>query len=758
MRTKILILMLLVAIFVQAIGIYISYNGIDSLSNYSENIINNFGINIYKDSEAAIVDQSTQYMLKIAQLQASKANEIFDEVSVDLKEVSESLKEIINDRERFVGKDLPLPEMTTKGSLDNRALAEGKIYAVDMNNISLEKNLILPYDPSWYLAKNYYSNFYRTDVNSYDNFSNEERNRLEEKNIIVSNNRVPEDLRNEMRIISNLDYIIKPIYENSKFIDSIYLGSDNNVCYEYSVYNDKTKYIPSQRNWYIDAKKNKENTAVWQDVYVDVNNRQCITCSLPYRSSVSNMSGVIGCDILLDTIRNNIIGSNFDKVKYTFMLDKKGNIVFSDGSLDSFNIEGEGLSDSCKELIHDMETLSQGIKRVENNGIIYYASYAPISSLNWSLCTLIGENEILSPISNAKTQVENEVKDSRSFIDRIFNRVAWLEVAAFILIVIFVIIISIKVSKAITKPLAVLSNGAERIGKGDISYKINVDSKDEIGALAKDFNKMTDDMAMYIEKLKETTATQERAKSELRVAKTIQTSMLPNKFPPFPQRNDIEIYAIMEPARLVGGDFYDFFFIDANRLAIVIADVSGKGVPASLFMVMAKLLIKTQLKSGQEPGEVLSIVNNQLCEDNNAGMFVTAFIGILEVNTGIFKYSNAGHNLPLIKQNGRFNFIKVDPGFVLAGIKDFKYKTNTLTIKKGDIIYFYTDGVTEAVNAAEELFSEERLIKTLNSFDTQNMKIENIIKEVKERVDQFSLGVDQADDITMLILRRPIDM
>ena len=148
MRTKILILMLLVAIFVQAIGIYISYNGIDSLSNYSENIINNFGINIYKDSEAAIVDQSTQYMLKIAQLQASKANEIFDEVSVDLKEVSESLKEIINDRERFVGKDLPLPEMTTKGSLDNRALAEGKIYAVDMNNISLEKNLILPYEPS----------------------------------------------------------------------------------------------------------------------------------------------------------------------------------------------------------------------------------------------------------------------------------------------------------------------------------------------------------------------------------------------------------------------------------------------------------------------------------------------------------------------------------------------------------------------------------------------------------------------------------
>jgi sigma-B regulation protein RsbU (phosphoserine phosphatase) len=207
----------------------------------------------------------------------------------------------------------------------------------------------------------------------------------------------------------------------------------------------------------------------------------------------------------------------------------------------------------------------------------------------------------------------------------------------------------------------------------------------------------------------------------------------------------------MLPAKEVGGDFYDLFMICEDKLAMVIADVSGKGVPAALFMVIAKTLIKNNAQSGKSPKDVFETVNNILCENNDAGMFVTAFMGILDIPTGRFTFVNAGHNPPLVKRaGGEYSFLKIKPAFVLAGLEGMAYSEEKMSLSAGDVIYLYTDGVTEAMNAKNELFSDQRLLETMNRYKDCSLK--ELLLSVKNEIDIFADGAEQADDITMLAL------
>ena len=239
--------------------------------------------------------------------------------------------------------------------------------------------------------------------------------------------------------------------------------------------------------------------------------------------------------------------------------------------------------------------------------------------------------------------------------------------------------------------------------------------------------------------------------------------MLPCIFPPFPDRHEFDLYASMIPAKEVGGDFYDFFLTDENTLAVVMADVSGKGIPAALFMVIAKTLLKNNAQSasvggkssvgglGKSPGEVFEAVNNILCENNDAGMFVTAIMGYLDIPSGKFTYVNAGHNFPMIKRaGGEYEFLQNKPAFILAGFEGIKYTEHEITLGTGDIIYLYTDGVTEAMNPVNELFSDPRLIETANRYT--DLSVKDFAAKIKEEVDIFADGAEQADDITMLAL------
>lgn len=240
-----------------------------------------------------------------------------------------------------------------------------------------------------------------------------------------------------------------------------------------------------------------------------------------------------------------------------------------------------------------------------------------------------------------------------------------------------------------------------------------------------------------------------KVKAELDVASKIQLSALPNKFPAFPKRNDVDIYAAMHPAREVGGDFYDFFFIDEDHLAVLIADVSGKGVPAALFMMSGRAIIRNQALLGIDPGEIFTNANRQLAENNKESMFITAFLGIMNVKTGEFRFCNAGHNTPYRSpQKGEVVPFQMNPGFVLAGLKRTRYQTEVTHLEAGEKLILYTDGVTEAVDKKMNMYMEPRLEKTLKECirsDAQET-VEKIVKSVYD----FSLGAEQADDITVL--------
>lgn len=246
---------------------------------------------------------------------------------------------------------------------------------------------------------------------------------------------------------------------------------------------------------------------------------------------------------------------------------------------------------------------------------------------------------------------------------------------------------------------------------------------------------------------------QARVKTELSMATDIQHSSLPNIFPAFPANSEFDIFATMIPSKEVGGDFYDFYFINDDKIALLIADVSGKGVPAALYMMVSKTIIKNIATLGNSPAKILEIANNQLCENEDSEMFVTAWLGIYQISTGKLTYANAGHEKMLLKRNGEdFQFENDRHGFVLGGMSDLKYKNYTCKLDVGDSIFVYTDGVLEAINKVEEDYGKDRLLNVLNNSENENL--EKLLTEIKDDIDNFADGAEQFDDITMLTLKR----
>lgn len=280
---------------------------------------------------------------------------------------------------------------------------------------------------------------------------------------------------------------------------------------------------------------------------------------------------------------------------------------------------------------------------------------------------------------------------------------------------------------------------------------LKVKTNDELQTLCESLKKMELDLNLHIDNLKNVTAEKERIGAELNVATHIQESMLPSIFPAFPDRQEFDIYATMNPAKEVGGDFYDFFMVDEQHLAVVMADVSGKGVPAALFMVIGKTLIKDHTQPGIDLGDVFSEINNLLCESNSEGLFITAFEGVLNLVTGEFKFVNAGHELPFIcPAGGDFESYKINPGFVLAGMEGIKYTAGSMMLSPGDKVFQYTDGVTEATNEDGKLYGMDRLSLILDT--VKDKAPGEILPAVKNDIDLFVGTAPQFDDITMLCL------
>jgi len=312
--------------------------------------------------------------------------------------------------------------------------------------------------------------------------------------------------------------------------------------------------------------------------------------------------------------------------------------------------------------------------------------------------------------------------------------------------------------RAVIRPLNLLAGAArdftssrERTGELAMS-RVKISSKDEIGDLFHAMTKMELDLNQYMANLKAATAERERIGAELNIAMKIQADMLPRSFPAFPARRDFDIYATMTPTKEVGGDFYDFFLVDETHLALVIADVSGKGVPAALFMAIARTMIKNRTLVGGSPSEILFDVNNQLCEGNASQFFVTVWLGILDLTTGKGVAANAGHEHPIVRRkDGEFELVVYRHGPAVATLEGMKFREHEFELHPGDTLFVYTDGVPEATNTENVLYGYERLLKAMNANKSRTLK--ELLEAVHADVNTFVGEAPQFDDLTMLALR-----
>ena len=548
-----------------------------------------------------------------------------------------------------------------------------------------------------------------------------------------------EELNYEIELLSNIESFWTPFLEfDDENISSIYIGTETGffLSYDRNHIEDTTNVDGEDyfnyftRAWYLKAKR--EEKLIFTDIDLDWFGRGLtLTCASPFYKN-GKFAGVIALDILVDDIQKNMISVDAGPGSYAFAIDKRGNIIASP-DLDKSKTQFDNIRYSSNEVNMISEKILSGEAGIEQIGTSYYV-YAPISNVEWVICVRIPNTIITTPVKR---------------IDRnIINMILIFVITAFIILT-RTNFISKSFAEVITKPIAKLKSDVEVISKGNLDYKAEVICNDEISDLANSFNDMTTSLKSYIEDVTKLTVDKERTGVELNIATKIQVGMLPANFEDYSGDKRFDIYASMTPAKEVGGDFYDFFKVDDRHIVVVVADVSGKGIPAALFMAIGKTLIKDHTSIQGDLSAVFYEVNNTLCEANKENLFITAFEGLIDLETGTMTYVNAGHEFPYIYRKGKvWEAQQIKPGFVLGGMNGIKYTLGEFKLEPGDKFFEYTDGVTEATNLKNELYGMDRLKAALDR--NSDKKMRDLLPAIKLDIDSFVGDAPQFDDITML--------
>ena len=563
--------------------------------------------------------------------------------------------------------------------------------------------------------------------------------------------RTPEEFR---ILASQQRYVFEPLRNAAGggiWFEPFTLDPDTQrVCY-YVYYDPVTEaeiYDPN-----FEGEEYDYHTQSWYtEIAARLTGRRSIARATPYLESIGTVSllstvgagiydendrfiGMATVDWRIQDIVDRLIAANPVQNSYILLASISDDYILSFTHPDGADMIGESLS--ALPQLEDL-AISVTVDDINNVHMIHFI----YDDVEYYAFSRLLNNEWLFSIQIPRKEIFAEV-ESRNIRFLIIVVISSL----FLLLLTFILL-----SRLINRPLIKLTSGVAALGGGDLDKHIAIRSKDEIGMLAAAFNKMTVELKASIEQSARECAEKERVNAEFTVAAAIQANMLPHTFPPFPQYQEFDIYASIQGAKEACGDFYDFFLIDNNTLAFVIADVSDKGMPAAMFMVVAKTLIKSNAQQGKSPKEVFESVNNLLYENNVSFMFVTAFLGYLDIPSGKITYVNAGHNPPLIKCSGdNYRMLPVNPGFILAGKENMIYNQYEINLNEGDELFLYTDGITEAVNDERVFFGDEHLIETTNKY--HNIPLKEFTQSIKQEIDLFTNGMKQVDVITMLLLR-----
>ena len=518
-------------------------------------------------------------------------------------------------------------------------------------------------------------------------------------------------------------------------------------------------YDPRTRDWY--QKASEEGKLVFTDGEWDANTgAYCIECAVPVYDSNNELQAVIGADLYLDEMQKVLDEAAIDG-EFCLIVNQNGNAVLApqaesfpmsdaDRDGDIRKSQNQAFAKIASDALSGKDV---GVQLIELEGNKYYITASKIETMGWVLISAYSQET-----TGEATTILNEKLDTiqEESTDTYQKKIGRYKGASLVIILALMTLILWAASiygRRIVDPLNTITERISELGESDLEFRMEDEYRtgDEVEKLAESFAALSHKTIEYMNEVVAVTAEKERIGAELSLATEIQSSMLPHIFPAFPHRKDFDIYASMDPAKEVGGDFYDYFFIDDDHLALLIADVSGKGVPAALFMMASKIILQGIAGVEHSPKVILEKVNEILCSNNEAEMFVSVWLGILDTRTGRLTASNAGHEYPVVrKPDGEFELLRDKHGFVLGVMDGIKQKEYELTLEKGSKIFVYTDGVPEATNSQEEMFGTDRLVDALNR--DPEASPEDILKNVREAVDGFVKDAEQFDDLTMLCL------
>ncbi|MBQ3704924.1 MAG: SpoIIE family protein phosphatase [Clostridia bacterium] len=566
-------------------------------------------------------------------------------------------------------------------------------------------------------------------------------------------------------LFANLSDMILPLCQKYG-APHIYIGLKEGVFLTFSdtssswiVDGKQRVYDPRTRIWYTQAAE--AGHTIFTEGEFDANTGSyCVECATPVYGPEGTLEAVVGTDIYLNDMLATMQSAVLEG-ESQILVGREGQIVLTTGgngqnlgeSIWGKNLEemGEALLNQAADEARKEGSSSFRLGQMSGEGVYTEASRIP--STGWVLISLYNQknaeqskNLLLARCQEIQGETVELYQSQMKYLNR---RVILLNVVT----VLGLLVLAFLLGKRIVRPLNRIARRIADLGEENLEFKMEQEfhTGDEIQVLAESFADLSHKTVEYIDQVRTVTAEKERIGTELSMATTIQEGMLPHIVPAFPDRKDFDIIGSMDPAKEVGGDFYDYFLIDQDHLGIVIADVSGKGVPGALFMMASKIILQSVAMLGGSPAEVLTKANEAVCSNNEAEMFVTVWIGVLELSTGKLVAANAGHEYPTLRRgSGKFELYRDRHGFVIGGMPGVKYRQYELQLQPGDKLFIYTDGVPEATNSEQEMFGTDRMLQALNS-DPSATPME-LLQNVHRAVDDFVKDAEQFDDLTMVCM------